>query len=357
LLAKSELTPRQLQRVQQILVSGQHLLKLIDEVLNIARVESGRMSLSLEPVALGDAVQRAIGLVRPLADEKKQALQNRIEANDATFVRADMQRLLQVLLNLLSNGVKYSGEDTTLTIFYTAAPGDRICLSIKDQGQGLSNEQTARLFSPFVRLGAEQTSIEGTGLGLVLCKRLVEAMGGLIGVESTPGHGSTFWIELAQVAPPARLEGAESLAPAASRENAHTILYIEDNLANLKVVEQIIDEYYPARLLTTMQGQIGLDLARRHHPDLILLDSNLPDIDGNEVLRRLRAEAVTAAIPVVVISADLTRRQIDQMIAAGARAYLTKPLQVNQFLNILSSILGAAPNGKAANEQAHHGGP
>ncbi len=247
-----------------------------------------------------------------------------------------------MLLNLLSNAVKYNreGGDVTITCEGSASGGVRI--TVADTGPGIPPDMMDRLFVPFERLGAERTAVEGTGIGLSISKRLVELMGGDIGAESEMGRGSTFWVELETAdSPEERIERAAEPGvevPVRSGEE-RAVLYVEDNLSNLRLVERILARRPTTRLIAAMQGGLALDLAREHRPDLILLDVHLPDIDGDEVLRRLREHSDTRDIPVVVVSAEATPRKIERFLGARARAYLTKPLDVKQFLEVVDEIL------------------
>jgi len=357
--------PQQQDNIQQILKAGRHLLALINEVLDIARIEAGHLSLSPEPVAAGWVVREALDVVRPLAAARHIRLAAELpEERGELHVLADQQRLKQVLLNFLSNAVKYNRDGGHVIVSCEPA-GDqtanydgilcvgRLRLAVRDSGAGLTPEEMARLFVPFERLGAARSQIEGTGIGLSLCKRLVEAMHGQVGVASEAGHGSSFWLELplVQYSPahgalhPA---GTAEVIPAIKAgtpvfDSPRTILYIEDNLANISLIERLLSDLsQPIRLLPAMQGSMGLELAAQHRPDLILLDVNLPDIMGDAVLRRLKADPVTQAIPVVVLSADATPRQIERLLHAGAVDYLTKPLDVEQFFNVLREALQSA---------------
>jgi PAS domain S-box-containing protein len=348
LLEMDTLNPGQRESVDHILRGGRHLLELINEVLDIARIEAGRLSISLEPVPLGEVIQEALELIAPQAD-KAGIHVGSASGTPVRYVLADRQRIKQVLLNLLSNAVKYNHQGGTVTLSYEDTSEGGLRINVTDTGPGISVERMARLFLPFERLGAEQTGIEGTGLGLALSKRLVEAMGGRLGVDSAEGRGSTFWVEIAVAdaagVQPAegRLEAPAPVAPGAP-PSAHTILYVEDNLSNLELIQRLLARRPGVKLLPAMQGRIGLDLAREHHPDMILLDLRLPDIPGSEVLRRLRQDPETRGIPVVVISADATQVQIDRLLAQGARAYLTKPLDIKEFLALVNEILtGGAP--------------
>jgi signal transduction histidine kinase/CheY-like chemotaxis protein len=336
--------PEDRESVEQITRAGRHLLGLINEILDIARIEAGRLPLSPEPVRVGDAIQRTLDLARPLAAERSIELETSGTALHARHVWADAQRLQQVLLNLVSNGIKYNRDGGKLTVASRAVQEDRLRISVTDTGPGFSPALQERLFQPFDRLGAEQRGVEGTGLGLVLSKRLVEAMGGAIGAESVPGEGSTFWVEFPQAESPVeRLDRVASETPMlpTSSEQSGTLLYVEDNLSNLRLVERTIALRPGVKLIPAMQGRLGLALARQHRPDMILLDVHLPDIPGEQVLRELHADPELRQTPVIVLSADATAGQVQRLLAAGARAYLTKPLDVRRFLAILDETLPA----------------
>jgi signal transduction histidine kinase/CheY-like chemotaxis protein len=346
LLEMDDLTPTQREGVAQILKGGRHLLDLINEVLDIARIEAGRMSLSLEPVPVGAVIRESMDLVAPLASERHVHLL-RAGTDDVSdlFVLADRQRLKQVLLNLLSNAVKFNRQEGTVSLSCQEAPGARVRIGVQDTGPGIPPERMERLFVPFERLGAEQAGVEGTGLGLALSRRLAEAMGGALGVESEAGVGSTFWVDLPSTeSPRQRLERAGVALPAPADLDDSTrvriVLYIEDNLSNVKLIQHLLAHRPEVRLIPAMQGRLGLELAREHRPHLVLLDLHLPDIHGEEVLRLLQESPKTQGIPVVVISADATPGQVGRLIEAGARDYLTKPLDVRRLMGVLDSILG-----------------
>jgi len=266
------------------------------------------------------------------------------------FVRADRTRLKQVLINLLSNSIKYNREQGTVEVSCTESTPGRIRISIKDSGAGLPPEKLAQLFQPFNRLGQETGTEEGTGIGLVVAKRLVELMGGTIGVESTVGVGSVFWFELISVAEPRlALEGSESMEGGGAAALAqpqlprgtrlHTLLYVEDNPANLKLVEQIIARHTDIRLLTAVNGNSGIEIARASLPEVILMDINLPDINGVEALKILRENPITAHIPVIAVSANAMPRDIERGLKAGFFRYITKPIKVNEFMEALDVAL------------------
>jgi PAS domain S-box-containing protein len=329
--------------VRQIHKAGQHLLALINEVLDIARVESGRIPLSIEPVPATQVIDDVEDLIRPLAEQRRITLLRK-ETDPATHVLADRQRLKQVLLNLLSNAVKYSAEEGTVTVRCEDAGEGFVRFSVTDAGPGIPADKFDRLFQPFERLGAEAGDVEGTGIGLALSKRLVELMDGGIGVQSDDGSGSTFWVDLPITEAPLERhirmdEGALPTAGRAAGTRVSTVLLIEDNVANVRLVEYVLAQRPGATLIPVMQGRMGIDLARRHRPDLILLDLNLPDLAGLDVLRELKASTETAAIPVLVISADATETRRAVALAAGADAYLTKPLDVQRFMETIDELL------------------
>ncbi|HYR09426.1 MAG TPA: PAS domain S-box protein, partial [Longimicrobium sp.] len=349
LLERAELPPAQQRGVQHILTAGRHLLRLINEVLDIARIESGRQQLSLEPVRLGAVLSEALVLARPLAAQRGIELEGMEAPADAVFVRADRQRLVQVLLNLLSNAIKYNrpGGEVRMGWEEIAAGegGDpRVRLRVQDTGVGIAPEKQDQLFVPFARLGAEFSDVEGTGLGLALSRRLVEAMGGEMVLERSGEEGSSFALELCLSRDPVeglslRPAPAAPPAPSARAASPVTLLYVEDNLANLSLVETILANRPGWKTIPALQGSLGAELACEHLPDLVLLDLHLPDVQGDEVLRRLRADKRTARIPVVMISADATPRTIDRLRSQGADAYLTKPLDVDEFLSTIDRLL------------------
>jgi len=240
---------------------------------------------------------------------------------------------------LFSNAVKYSPKKSKVSISYRSSGEGTMRIVISDMGPGIASEKLSRLFTPFDRLGAEQSAVEGTGLGLALSARIMHAMGGGIGASSAIGRGSTFWVDLPRSEPPSITERAENEdEPLPNRNSAagkRTILYIEDNLSNLNLVQEILRQQPQVELLSAMQGRLGLDLARKHSPDLILLDIHLPDLNGWEVFSQLRSAETTRNIPVIVISADATPRQIQQFMSAGARDYLTKPLDITKFSRVI----------------------
>jgi signal transduction histidine kinase/CheY-like chemotaxis protein len=329
--------------VAQILKGGRHLLDLINEVLDISRIESGTLQLSSEPVSVTTVIDDVLQLTAPLAAAQDIELVAGASPTTATHVLADHQRLIQILLNLVGNAIKYNREGGTVVVASEAVDPGLVRITVADTGPGILPEHRARLFTPFERLGAERTEIEGTGVGLALSRRLADAMGGHLDVDTTVGQGSTFWVDLPAVEGPVerfeRLQDHEAPAvqevPSAA---SATVLYVEDNLLNLRLVTRILEQHPNIELLTAMQGRLGFDLAREHVPDLILLDLHLPDVRGDEVLRMLKSEPRTEAIPVVVVSADATAGQIRRLIAEGAMSYLTKPLDVAALRRLLDEV-------------------
>lgn len=335
--------PRSDQResISYVLKAGRHLLTLIEEVLDISRIEAGRLTLSLEPVRLAEIVHESLEIMRPLAADRLVTLSVGQDSPTDAHVTADHHRLKQVLLNLLSNAVKYNRHGGAVTVSWSES-GDRIRLEVRDTGIGIPPELMARLFQPFERLGAPSET-EGTGLGLALSQRLARAMGTSLEARSQLGEGSTFALEL-DCAQPARVDAPGDPADEARRARdtparRATVLYVEDNPANVRLVEHILAYRPGVELLVALHGHLALELAARHQPDLVLLDLHLPDMAGDEVLRRLLADPRTSGSHVVIVSADALPRQIERLLGAGAAGYLTKPLDVAHFLDVLDEIL------------------
>jgi PAS domain S-box-containing protein len=339
LLQMDELTADQQEGVAHITRGGRHLLEVINEVLDLACIEAGRMSLSLEPVEVSEALQETIALLRPLAADRDVQLVTPLVCN--SYVLADRQRLKQVLINLISNAIKYNRQGGAVRLA-CECDRDRVRISIEDTGVGIRPDQLQQLFTPFERLDAEHGAIEGTGLGLAVAKRLVEAMKGAIGVESAISKGSTFWINLPLTeAPLVRSKPADDILEASTAGSGEpsNVLHIEDNLSSFRLVERVLLCRPEIELFAARGGIEGLNIARERVPDLILLDLNLPQMDGYEVLEHLKSDQRCANIPVIIITADATRRQEDRFLAAGAIEYLTKPLNIKKFLEILDRTL------------------
>ena len=336
-------TTSQKQSIEQILKAGWYLLKLINEILDLAQIESGKLSLSLEPISLNEVVRECRVMVGPEAQARGISLVfPRLESSYSVI--ADRTRLKQVLINLLSNAIKYNKVGGAVAVDCTASTPGRVRIGVTDTGEGLTPERMTQLFQPFNRLGKEIGAEEGTGIGLVVSKRLVESMGGVIGVESTVGKGSVFWLELKMTAEPRTAAGAVEPAvvartPVQDRAQLRTLLYVEDNPANLMLVEDLITRRPDIRLLSAADGIRGIEMAHASRPQVILMDINLPDISGIEVLHILAEDAATAHIPVVALSANAMPRDIEKGLAAGFFRYLTKPIKVNEFMDTLDVAL------------------
>jgi signal transduction histidine kinase/ActR/RegA family two-component response regulator len=347
LLEMDELTSEQRESVRYIRRGGDQLLSLINEVLDISRIEIGALSLSPEPVWLPDVLDEQLALMAPMAAERAVTIGVRATPAVTGHVLADRQRLKQVLLNLLSNAVKYNRQGGRVWIECRESAPGRLRIDVTDTGFGIPPDKLDRLFTPFDRLGAEQTGVEGTGIGLTLTRRLVEEMGGSLAVQSTVDEGSTFSVELASVEDPVReLSSVEPVAAAAARPARlargprKTLLHVEDNLSNLRLLEQLVLQRPEVRLITAIQGRLGLQFAREHQPDLILLDLHLPDMTGIEVLAELRRDPLTRDIPVTIVSADATVGLIERLKAAGAQGHMTKPFDVEAFLELIDATPG-----------------
>ncbi len=343
-------TATQKASIDQILHAGWYLLELINEILDLAVIESGRLSLSLEPVLLPDVMIECQAMIEPLA-EKRGISMTFPHFTSPCYIRADRTRLKQVLVNLLSNAIKYNQPGGKVIVEYDAIAPDRVRISVKDTGAGLSPENLTQLFQAFNRLGQEAGGEEGTGIGLVVSKRLVELMHGTIGAESAVGKGSVFWIELisdrnahAAAITDARATAVEPPLPASLRP--HLLLYVEDNPANLKLIEQLIARRHDLRLLTAQNGKDGITLARGYLPDVILMDINLPGISGIDTMKLLRLDPSTAHIPIIALSANAMPSDVEKGLEAGFFRYLTKPIRVNEFLETLNEVMEFAVNGK-----------
>lgn len=337
-----ELGSQQKNNAAEIYKAGSHLLELINDVLDLSRIESGRLELSLETVSLEKLFEDCFSLIIPLAEQ--QGIQVHVNAEECNrLVHADYTRLKQVILNLLSNALKYNRINGSIWITCSKENNGYIKISIKDTGKGIAPDLLPGLFESFNRLGAEASEIEGTGIGLVISKQLIEAMGGSIHVDSILGEGSTFWIEVplskditavADTTPPVSEPQVEQI-----QGTQHTILYVEDNLANLRLVQQIVAMRSDTKLLHAPSAELGLEIARTHQPELVLLDINLPGMDGFEAFARLRDDPQIRDIPVIAISADAMKEDIERALELGFTEYITKPIDVSQIMEILDSLL------------------
>jgi signal transduction histidine kinase len=336
-------TASQKRSLDQILKAGWYLLDLINEILDLALIESGKLSLSMEPMSLAGVMNECRQMIEPQAQARGIAT-SFPDFPGATFIKADRTRVKQVLINLLSNAIKYNSAGGNIDVTCVQGTAKRVRVCVRDTGPGLSPAQLAQLFQPFNRLGQEQQTPEGTGIGLVMCKRLVELMGGAIGVETAVGAGSVFWIELDESEEPRHLAGAKLTSPAtgparAAGARTRTVLYVEDNPANLMLVEDILSRRPDIRLLNAPDGLTGVRMALDSVPDVILMDINLPGISGIEAMHILAADLATAHIPVVAISANAMPRDISKGLELGFFRYLTKPIKVNEFLDTLDLAL------------------
>ena len=339
-------TPNQKRSIDQILKAGWYLLELINEILDLALIESGKLSMSLEPVSLPDVMHECETMIEPEAIKHGIGVTFR-EFALPCFIEADRTRVKQVLINLLSNAIKYNRAGGTVLVDSVLNGTNSVRISVRDTGAGLSQKQLTQLFQPFNRLGQESSGEQGTGIGLVVSKRLVELMGGIIGVESTVGVGSVFWIEMNLMTKPhAPAYSTETLASAMEHkegdEPTQTLLYVEDNPANMMLVEDIIARRPDIRLLTARNGKSGIELARSSLPDVILIDINLPGISGIDAMKILAVDHTTAHIPVVALSANAMPRDIEKGLEAGFFRYLTKPINVTEFLKTLDVALNYA---------------
>lgn len=337
--------PSDLQKesITQILQAGWHLLKLINEILDLSVVESGKVSLSLEPVSLPEVLLECQTMMEAQA-QQRGIVMTFPQFEQPSFVWGDQTRLKQIVINLLSNAIKYNKASGQVTVDCTAMSSDRIRISFRDTGAGLSPEKIAQLFQPFNRLGQEAGIVAGTGIGLVVTKQLVELMDGVMGVDSTVGQGSVFWAELRSTPAPelkviASVEPAPKLPIRPIDTPQKILLYIEDNLANMRLVERLIDRRTDIKLLKAVDGLQGIALARATLPDVILMDINLPGISGIDALKVLRGDAATAHIPVVALSANAMSRDIEVGRQLGFFRYLTKPIVVEEFMSTLDLAL------------------
>ena len=342
-------TPSQKRNLDQILKAGWYLLELINEILDLSLIESGKATLSREPVSLSEVMLECRAMVEAQAHKRGIGMKfPRFET--PYFVQADRTRVKQVLINLLFNAIKYNRPGGTVTVEFALSVPDCIRISVRDTGAGLAARQVAQLFQPFNRLGKEARAEEGTGIGLVVTKRLVELMGGTIGVDSTVDVGSVFWIELALTSAP-QLAGREAESPALVQPQMQlgaplrNLLYVEDNPANLELVEQLIARRPDLRLLSAADANLGVEFARAYQPEVILMDINLPGMSGIEAMNILRRDPSTAHIPIIALSANAVPRDIDRALEAGFFNYLTKPIKVDKFMEALDAALKVAGTG------------
>lgn len=348
LLQMDELPKEQSEAVAHILRAGRHLLDLIDEVLDIARIESGHLELMMSAVSAPGIVSDAVELTRLMAESAEVSVMISIDPDSDVLIDADRQRLLQVLLNLLSNAVKYNQPGGQVDVScHVSGPG-KVRLVVADTGRGIRGEDADRVFTPFDRLGAEQSGVEGTGVGLALSQQLVQRMGGRIGFESVPDVGSSFFVELAIATESAEVLRDATTAlgwsegdPGADVSGVFRVLLMEDDIANLDLVERVLSRRPGVELLAALHGGLGIELAREHMPDLILVDLHLPDMPGTAVLDRLGEDPTTAAIPVAVVGSDAGAHEVRQLLGRGVVGFLTKPFDVRALLSLVDAVRSA----------------
>ena len=347
LLEMQDPSPVEHEYIDHILKAGRHLTSLINEVLEIARIESGNQSFSLEPVEITQLIEDCCGLMMPLAAERNIKFISDLYLQSENYIQTDVQRVKQVLLNVISNAIKYNEQGGTIDISITAGVKNTR-ISVHDAGPGIPVSEHDKVFEVFKRLESIDDNVEGSGVGLALSKALISAMGGNMGVTSSTGSGSTFWFELPTAVKPEIEPGILSFDRIdADAENTvpvkiYNLLYIEDNISNVHLIEAALSRRVNIKLTAAMQGTLGVDLATRHLPDLILLDVDLPDISGDEVLKRLRHQKETQHIPIVMLSANATQKQITKSLSFGANEYLTKPINIRHFLDVVNEYLKIA---------------
>ena len=347
-LKEGQLNSSQQSAVEQIMQAGNHLLDLINGILDLARIESGKVEVNTEPVQLKHLIEELVTLVTPLAEREEVTLETSLNSLGDKTVYFDRNLLKQVILNLMTNGVKYNRKGGTLRVALKPVDESEFEIQVSDTGIGISEEQTRYLFEPFNRLGAESTHIQGTGIGLTIVRHVLDLIGGTIRVTSTPGEGSCFMIRLpytneGKSHPDPSPEDGKDQEPTGTEPGRATILYIEDNPANEQLVRGVISQFTPHRLLTAARAEEGLSLALEHRPELILLDIGLEDTDGFQVKRQLEKNTATRNIPVIGLSAHALQEYHDRAVRAGFYAYLTKPLNIREFLATLKEALKSAP--------------
>jgi signal transduction histidine kinase/DNA-binding response OmpR family regulator len=336
-------TASQAKSIAQVLQAGWHLLKLINEILDLSGIESGQVSLSMEFVSLTDLMSECRAMMEPQAQQRGIHM-TFPKFDRPLYIKADMTRMKQIVINLLSNATKYNKEGGAVVVECSVRSPNRLRISVRDTGTGLPPEKLAQLFQPFNRLGQEAGSVTGTGIGLVVTKRLTELMGGAIGVESAVGVGSTFWCDMEKIEAPQLLKedgSAEALVRAhtTTYEPQRTVLYVEDNPANMNLIEELIARHPDIRLVTAINATLGIELARNILPQVILMDINLPGISGIKALNILSEDRATAHIPVIALSANAMPRDIVKGLEAGFFSYVTKPIKVKEFMDSLNAAL------------------
>jgi signal transduction histidine kinase/CheY-like chemotaxis protein len=342
---KEPLSGRHSERVAQILKGGEHLLRLIDDILDLSRIEAGAVSLSTEPVSVDEVLQEVGATLEPMASRSGLQMILPVAGANSSMVFADRTRFAQTLMNFGSNAIKYNRPSGTIEFSVSRPEPEFVRVTVADTGLGIPLEKQPKLFQPFQRAGQETGSIEGTGIGLVITKRLAELMSGRVGFESVPGEGSKFWVDLP-------VHAAESLAPQASlragREpqlwmaERQLVLYVEDNPASVLFMKDLLESFDSIELIVAPTAEIGVELARAKKPALVIMDINLPGMSGVEALRMLQADPECRSIPVIALTAAASERDRLRGEEEGFYRYLTKPVQVDEFEATLESVLGAA---------------
>jgi CheY-like chemotaxis protein len=328
--------------IDHIYQAGSHLLELVDEVLDLSKIESGQFSLTEENLNASLIIKELIAQIQPLAKENKVEIVNHLSQQDDHFVEADHKSFAQIMLNLLSNGIKYNKEDGSIAVDGGVLSKDKIWISVSDNGLGVSNKNIEKLFEPFERLGQEYGEVHGTGIGLSISKSLAELMGGSLSAECELGKGCSFKIVL----PVGKREPVNMTTPDSGsatlkidiQSKSHTILYIEDNRKNLILIEKILETRAQIKFLPAMHPREGIELARTHRPDLILMDMQLPDMDGTAAFRELQKFQETCAIPVIAVSAQAMESDIKKALDIGFKDYITKPIDVPKLLNTIDEV-------------------
>jgi len=336
------------ENVNEILIAGNHLLGLINDVLELSKIEAGHIEISLEEVCIYEVVDQSFGMLAGIASKKNIQLINQLEEKEEICVLADPYKLTQVFVNLISNAIKYNKEHGEVKVYIDIVDDGKVKINFTDTGDGLSEQQQLNLFTPFERLGAEKSSIEGSGIGLAISHKLIGLMGGEIGIDSETGKGSTFWITLPLSKTNSLTEVKSDVSEINSElvnstvKSSRNILYIEDNPANMRLVESVIKKYTKYNFLSAVNGSDGLDVAVKQQPNIILLDINLPDFNGFEVLRKLRLHSELTNTPVVAVSANAMQHDIDKALESGFYEYVSKPVDVSLLLNIINKVLKEA---------------
>ena len=346
---EKHLSDGELEYIQLILKSGYHLLKLIDEILDLAKVEAGKLEMSIEPISVQEALDECLPLIKTMAEPRNITINVGQGVKECPPLLADYTRLKQMILNLLSNAVKYNRDDGHVFVDCHPVSDTDTRISVRDTGPGIAKKKQKELFVPFSRLGAENSGIEGTGIGLALTRRIAEMMDGEIGFQSREGEGSTFWINLpshkAPLAPSAvvgHTKQATGLELELGPKEEKRLLYVEDNPSNLRLMEVLIEKVNDVKLLSAHTAEIGLSVANTERPDMIIIDINLPGMNGLEMIQRLRDNTLFEKTPIIALSADAMKREVEKGLGAGFDQYLTKPLDVAKLMDVLRKYFSGA---------------